>query len=95
MPNINEIQSQYVKNHLKQVIDIEDVFPNHKFHCYKRCYEMIIAPTRNVSYKALAREKAANRELQKLSEEVKNKIKEIMQNNKIDQLDHPKGVNFK
>ena len=56
---------------------------------------MIIAPTRNVAYKALAREKAANRELQKLSEEVKNKIKEIMENNKIDKFDCHKGVNFK
>lgn len=53
MPNLNQLQEEYVKKHFKEIIDIEDVFPNYKFHCYKRCHEMIIAPTKNVSYQPL------------------------------------------
>jgi hypothetical protein len=53
MVNLNALQNEYLKKRFEEIINIEDVFPNQKFSCYKRCHEMIIAPTRNVSYQPL------------------------------------------
>lgn len=53
MVNLNSLQSQYLKKHYEDIIDIENIFPDKKFHCYKRCFEMIIAPTKNVAYQAI------------------------------------------
>ena len=61
MVNLNAIQTQYLKKYFEEIINIEDIFPNLKFSCYKRCHEMIIAPTRNVSYQPLKAAKAAKK----------------------------------
>lgn len=61
MSNLNSLQSEYLKKHYEDIINIEDVFPDKKFHCYKRCFEMIIAPTKNVAYQAIKAIKAAKK----------------------------------
>lgn len=69
MPNINSLQIEYLKKHFQEIIDIEDLFPNLKFHCYKRCHEMVIAPTKNVAYKPIKTSKPPKKNLESLNEE--------------------------
>ena len=38
MVNLNSLQTSYLKKHFEDIINIEDVFPNLKFRCYKRCH---------------------------------------------------------
>lgn len=71
MVNLNSLQSQYLKKHYEDIIDIESVFPNNKFHCYKRCFEMIIAPTKHVAYQAIKTASSPKKSLESLNEELK------------------------